>query len=117
MYSDLEKAITMGFPLPAANYGEQSLLFTSICGYDVNCRTIETPSGYAIINIARKAKIGDTVFISFFGKLDFASVQGKALITPDGEAIEGDALDDATVHGVVTYLLNSVTDTDDRPVI
>ncbi|HDC4515610.1 hypothetical protein L8Q72_15880 [Enterobacter cloacae] len=107
----------MGFPLPAANYGEQSLLFTSICGYDVNCRTIETPSGYAIINIARKAKIGDTVFISFFGKLDFASVQGKALITPDGEAIEGDALDDATVHGVVTYLLNSVTDTDDRPVI
>ncbi|MFI4827745.1 hypothetical protein [Enterobacter cloacae] len=117
MYSDLEEAITMGFPLPAANYGEQSLLFTSICGYDVNCRTIETPSGYAIINIARKAKIGDTVFISFFGKLDFASVQGKALITPDGEAIEGDTLDDVTVLGVVTYLLNSVTDTDDRPVI
>lgn len=107
----------MGFPSPAADYAEQTLSITSICGYDSNCRTIETSSGYAIINVARKAKIGDTVLISFCGKLDFASVQGTALITPDGEAIEGDALDDVTVLGVVTYLLNSVTDTDDRPVI
>ncbi|MFV7516270.1 hypothetical protein [Enterobacter kobei] len=107
----------MGFPSPAADYAEQTLSITSICGYDSNCRTIETSYGYAIINVARKAKSGDTVLISFCGKLDFASVQGKALITPDGEAIEGDALDDATVLGVVTHLLNSVTDTDDRPVI
>lgn len=67
----------MGFPSPAADYAEQTLSITSICGYDGNCRTIETSSGYAIINIARKAKIGDTVLISFCGKLDFASVQGK----------------------------------------
>lgn len=107
----------MGFPSPAADYEEQTLSITSICGYDGNCRTIETSSGYAIINVSRKAKIGDTIFISLCGKLDFASVQGTALITPDGEAIEGDALDDVTVLGVVTYLLNSVTDTDDRPVI
>lgn len=107
----------MGFPSPAADYAEQTLSITSISGYDGNCRTIETSSGYTIINVARKAKSGDTVLISFFGKLDFASVQGNALITPDGEAIEGDTLDDVTVLGVVTFLLNSVTDIDDRPVI
>ncbi len=107
----------MGFPSPAADYAEQTLSITSISGYDGNCRTIETSSGNTIINVARKAKSGDTVLISFLGKLDFASVQGKALITPDGEAIEGDALDDVTVLGVVTFLLNCVTDTDDRPVI
>lgn len=107
----------MGFPSPAADYAEQILSITSVCGYDGNCRSIETSSGYTIINVARKAKCGDTVLISFFGKLDFASVQGKALITPDGEAIEGDALDDVTVLGVVTFLLNSVTDADERPVI
>lgn len=107
----------MGFPSPAADYAEQSLSISSICGYDGNCRTIETSSGYAIINVARKAKISDTVLISFCGRMEFASVQGKALITPDGEAIEGDALDDVSVLGVVTFLLNSVTDTDDRPVI
>ncbi|MCT2766609.1 hypothetical protein [Enterobacter cloacae] len=107
----------MNFPSPAADYAEQTPSKTSICNYDGNCRTIDTSAGYAIFNIARKAKIGDTVLISFCGKLDFASVQGKALITPDGEAIEGDAFDDVVVLGVVTYLLSSVTDTDDRPVI
>ncbi|MFP2375205.1 hypothetical protein ACLEUY_03495 [Enterobacter ludwigii] len=107
----------MSFPSPAADYAEQTLSITSIYGYDGNCRTIESSSGYAIINVARKAKIGDTVLISVYGKLDFASVHGKALITLDGDAIEGDALDDMAVFGVVTYLLSSVTDTDDRPVI
>ena len=103
----------MGFPSPAADYAEQTLSITSICGYDGNCRTIETSAGYAIINVARKPEVGDTVLISFCGSLDFA----KAMITQDGEAIEGDALDDATVMGVVTHLLNRVTDTDNRPVI
>ena len=107
----------MGFPSPAADYAEQTLSITSICGYDGNCRTIETSSGYAIINVARKAKISDMVLISFCGRMEFASVQGKALITADGETIEGDALDDVSVLGVVTYLLKSVTDTDNRPVI
>ena len=102
---------------PAADYVEQSLSITSICGYDGNCRTIETSAGYAIINVARKPEVDDTVLVSFCGSLDFAKVQGKALITQDGEAIEGDALDDTTVMGVVTHLLNRVTDTDNRPVI
>ncbi|MCK7289595.1 MULTISPECIES: S24/S26 family peptidase [Enterobacter] len=107
----------MGFPSPAADYAEQTLTFTSLCGYDGNCRTIETSAGYAIINVARTPEVGDTVLISFCGSLDIAKVQGKALITQDGEAIEGDSLDDATVMGVVTHLLNPVTDTDNRPVI
>ncbi|WP_163333069.1 hypothetical protein [Enterobacter bugandensis] len=107
----------MGFPSPAADYAEQALTITSICGYDGNCRTIEISAGYAIINVSRKPEVGDTVLISFCGSLDFAKVQGKALITQDGEAIEGGALDDATVMGVVTHLLNRVTDTDNRPVI
>lgn len=107
----------MGFPSPAADYAEQTLTISSLCGYDGNSRTIETSAGYAIINVARKPEKGETVLISFFGSLDFAKVQGKALITQDGDAIEGDALDDAIVMGVVTHLLNHVTDTDNRPVI
>ncbi|MEB5888778.1 LexA family transcriptional regulator [Enterobacter roggenkampii] len=107
----------MGFPSPAADYTEQTLTITSLCGYDGNCRTIETSAGFVIINVAIKPEMGDTVLISFCGNLDFAKVQGKALITQDGEAIEGDALDDVTVIGVVTHLLNRVKDTDDRPVI
>ena len=104
----------MGFPSPAADYADQALTITSLCGYDGNCRTIEISAGYAIITVARQPEIGDNVLISFCGGLDFASFQGKALITQDGEGIEGDALDDAMVMGVVTHLLSRVTDTDNR---
>ncbi|HED6238324.1 TPA: hypothetical protein R5X36_000404 [Enterobacter sichuanensis] len=107
----------MGFPSPAANYAEQTLTIASLCGYDDNYRTIETSFGHAIINVAIKPEMGDTVLISFCGSLVFAKLHGKALITQDGEAIEGDALDDVTVMGVVTHILNRVKDTDDRPVI
>jgi hypothetical protein len=107
----------MGFPSPATDRTEQTLTITHLCGYDGNYRTIETSAGYAIVNIARKPEVGDTVLISFCGRMDFASVQGKALITQDREAIEGDALDYTMVMGVVTHLLNCVTDTDNRPVI
>ncbi|MGG7523106.1 hypothetical protein ACQ3G4_17225 [bacterium BS0013] len=107
----------MGFQSPALDLAEQILTITNLCGHDDNCRTIETSAGYVIINIARKPKIGDTILIAFCGSLDLAKVQGRALITQDGEAIEGDSLDDATIMGVVTYFLNRVTDTDDRPVI
>lgn len=109
----------MGFPSPATDYVEDTLTITSLCGYDANCRAIETSSGYAIINVSLKADQGDTVLLSFCGKTDFAVVRGRALITSDGEAIEGDSLDDARVIGVVTFLINRTTrgDSDTIPVM
>jgi hypothetical protein len=104
----------MGFPSLAADYIEHSLSITSICDYDGNCRTID---GYAIVNVAKQPSIGVSVLISYCGKRDFVTVQGKALITPEGEAIEGDSLDDAKVIGIVTFLLNRVSETDNLPVI
>ncbi|HIB8524892.1 TPA: hypothetical protein ACWX5G_003427 [Enterobacter cloacae] len=107
----------MGFPSPAANYTEQALSITSICGYDGNCHTSETSTGYAIANVAKKPSMVNSVLISFCGKMDFVTVQGKALITQEGEAIEGDSQDDAKVIGVATFLLNRVSETDNLPVI
>ncbi|MEH3399152.1 hypothetical protein POW04_09990 [Enterobacter cloacae] len=106
----------MGFPSPAADYAEASLTITSLCGFDGNCRAIETSAGYAIINVSNKPDPGDTVLISYCGRTEFAIVQGKALITPEGEALEGEALDDTTVHGVVTHFLNRVGRQDDEPI-
>jgi DNA polymerase V len=37
---------------------------------------------------------------------------GSALITEDGEAIEGDALDDVVVHGVLTHTINRIKEDD-----
>ncbi|EMV1617367.1 hypothetical protein AABV73_003879 [Enterobacter hormaechei] len=106
----------MGFPSPAADYAETSLTINSLCGFDGNCRALETSAGYAIINVAIKPNPGDTVLVSYCGRMEFTVVQGRALITPEGESIEGDALDDTTVHGVVTHFLNRVGSQDDEPI-
>lgn len=39
---------------------------------------------------------------------ELATLRGRSLITEDGEAIEGDALDDVTVIGVVTFTICDV---------
>ena len=50
------------------------------------------------------------------GRNQFVKLMGQALITQDGEAIEGEALNDVTVHGVLTHTLNQVKD-DKSPVM
>ncbi|HAT7731470.1 TPA: hypothetical protein JAX37_003342 [Enterobacter cloacae] len=106
---------------PVANYTEHQLLslssISSVCGYDDNCRTIETSDGYVLINVNTKPRTGDTVLLTFYGRMDLAKVQGNALITQDGEDIEGDSLDDVNIVGVVTFFLNRITETDNNPVI
>jgi len=42
------------------------------------------------------------------GISQFVKLMGQALITQDDEAIEGDALNDVTVNGVLTHTLNQV---------
>ena len=89
----------MGFPSPAMDYQEQRMTIDVICGVDNNCRVIETSCGWAVINVSLKPEGGDTL-----------------LITEEGEAIEGEALNDVTVHGVLTHTLNQVKD-DKSPVM
>lgn len=96
----------MAFPSPAKDYAEATLTITSLCGYDGNCRTLETSAGYAIVDISRRPKQGDHLLISFCGSTQFAFVRGQALITDDGEAIEGEFLNDVEVKGVITFLIN-----------
>ncbi|OUY44821.1 hypothetical protein, partial [Klebsiella pneumoniae] len=83
------------------------------------CRALETAAGYAIVDVCRRPTQGDHVLIAYAGKTEFAVVRGQALITDDGEALEGEALDDVEVRGVVTYLINRagwVSD-DDIPIM
>lgn len=98
----------MGFVSPATDYVEERLTIDSLCGIDGNCRVIETSCGWAVINLAIRANNGDTLLVSMDGRNQFVKRHGAALITEEGEAIEGDALDDVTVHGVLTHTLNCV---------
>ncbi|WP_371315372.1 hypothetical protein [Raoultella planticola] len=59
--------------------------------------------------------ICDTVLIRYDGRMEFAKLLGAALITADGEAIEGEALDDVEVLGVATHSINDMRQ-DENPV-
>ncbi|MFK3912053.1 hypothetical protein ACI2JI_08190 [Enterobacter cancerogenus] len=106
----------MGFPSPAMDYQEQRLTIDLLCGVDGNCRVIETSCGWAVINISLRPEQGDTLLIFMDGKNHFAKLYGEALITEDGEAVEGEALSDVTVHGVLTHTLNHAR-TNNHPTI
>lgn len=103
----------MGFPSPAIDYIEQRLTVTSLCHFDANCRAIETNAGYVIVDLSLRPKQGDHVLTSFCGSTQFAIVRGRALITSDGEAVEGEALNDVEIRGVVTCLINRANSFED----
>ncbi|MBO2914436.1 MULTISPECIES: hypothetical protein [Enterobacter cloacae complex] len=98
----------MGFPSPATDYLEQRLTIDLLCGINGNCRIIETSCGWAVINVALRPQQGDTLLVSMDGRNQFVKLHGEALITEEGEAIEGEALDDVTVYGVLTHSINRV---------
>lgn len=98
----------MGFPSPATDYTESTLTVNSICRIDANCRVIETESGYAVIDRSLRPQDGEVVLAQTAARIQFAKWYGGSLITEDGEAIEGDSLDDVEVYGVVTFTITGL---------
>jgi len=106
----------MGFPSPAADYVAPRLSPEIICGIGIDSRILATSSGFAVIEPVTRLVQGQVLLILSGGQTQFARFLGKALITEDGEAIEGDAAEEVEVMGRVTYFINS-TDIDDVPTI
>jgi hypothetical protein len=75
---------------------------------------VETQEGYDVIENSTSFKRGDTLLIWFCGRQQHAHWAGDALITDDGEAIEGEALDDVRLVGVVTHTIRPVV-SDENP--
>lgn len=98
----------MGFPSPATDYVEQRLTVNSICNVGPNTLLFERSGCYVVLDISLKPKQGSQLLIQHGGGTELATLRGKSLITEDGEAIEGDALDDVTVIGVLTFTIFDV---------
>ena len=75
---------------------------------------VETQDGYDVVENSTLFKRGDTLLIWFCGRQQHAFWAGDALITDDGEAIEGEALDDVRLVGIVTHTIHPVS-TDENP--
>ena len=78
-----------------------------ICGVNANTGLMPTATGYAVVDAnPGKLEEGCTVVLSLYGHQQFAKFRGQAFITEDGEAIEGESLEDVIVVGRVTFFVN-----------
>ncbi|HCE8860838.1 TPA: hypothetical protein NHU79_006179 [Klebsiella michiganensis] len=62
-----------------------------------------------------KVKQGSILLIRSAGELQFAKLMGRAFITVEGESIEGEAMEDVEVGGVVTHTIIDLMQ-DENPV-
>ncbi|MEB2437316.1 hypothetical protein [Citrobacter braakii] len=83
----------------------------------MNSRILETSEGYAVIDVSLTARQGDTLAVLADGEMQFVKLAGRAMITEDGEAIAGSALEEVEVIGRVTYFINRALCDDSYPVI
>lgn len=102
----------MGFPSPATDYAELTLSPEILCGVTANSRVIETDRGYAVIEPATSKPKEGVLLILCDGRTQFARLMGRSLITDDGEAIEGFALEEVEVLGIATFFINRTSDDD-----
>ncbi|EKS6335799.1 hypothetical protein OR191_002482 [Enterobacter hormaechei] len=105
----------MGFPSPALDYVQRQLSPVVLCNMGADSRVLVTDVGFAVIEPVTRKTSGDVLLILCEGHTQFAKLMGQALITDDGEAIEGEALSDVEVLGRVTFFINRAMD-DDLPV-
>lgn len=103
----------MGFPSRAAD--KHTAIVADIESFiPPSASIVETQEGYDVIDSSSACKRGDTLLIWYCGRQQHAFWAGEALITDDGEAIEGEALDDVRLVGVVTHTIRPVC-SDENP--
>lgn len=107
----------MGFPSPAQDYVQRPLCLNQLFNVNGNTLLIETSSGWAVIDKSKRPAQGIVLLVSVDGHNQFARWMGDALITEEGEAIEGEELDGVTVIGPVIALINAVDRDDNCPII
>jgi hypothetical protein len=93
---------------------QQSIYAT--CGISQHADVVETPTGFAIVDRYGQPDTSHVLLVAYQGHSELARLAGGMLITEDGEAIEGEALDDVEVIGVVTHIINRAG-FDDLPVM
>ena len=106
----------MGFASPASDYVERQITPEVLCNMGADSRVLETDLGFVIIEPVVNKTPGNVLLILCDGHTQFAKLMDRALITDDGEAIEGTALEEVEVLGRVMFFINRALD-DDCPAI
>ncbi|NIF20564.1 phage repressor protein [Candidatus Pantoea multigeneris] len=92
----------MGFPSPASDYIESRIDLNKICmpHPDATFR-IDTSTGFVLADCVARIEVGDRVAFQHLGYPMIGKYYPKSLVTEDGEAIEGEALEEVVVLGKI----------------
>lgn len=93
----------MGLATAAKDYTDSVFSQSFIAPNHANAFRIETPDGFVIVDAAARVSPSDVIAYQTFGYPMLGKWYPTSLITEDGEAIEGDALDDVIVLGKVMH--------------
>ena len=93
----------MGLAAVAKGYTDSCFSQSFIAPNHLNAFRIETPDGFVIVDAAARVSPGDVIAYQTFGYPMLGKWYPASLITEDGEAVEGEALDDVIVLGKVMH--------------
>lgn len=96
----------MGFPSPATDYIEDSICLNRLFIPHPSATSLVEFGGLQyIIDRSLSPGSGSVICYEIFGEVAIGKMMGRAIITQDGDAIEGDALSDVIVIGTVVLTI------------
>lgn len=106
----------MGFPSPATDYIEDALSLNTICGICPTSQLYEHDGDLYVIDRAVTPAKGEEFLYELWGECGLGKMMGGALITCDGDAIEGSILEEVITLGAVMFTIRPLHE-ESRPVI
>lgn len=101
----------MGFQSPAQDYVESRIDLNNLFILHPSATfLVERGNLSYVVDSSLKPQPGDEVCYELFGEQGIGKMMGRAIITPDGDAIEGSVLDGLMIRGVVVLQVMKVWD-------
>jgi len=96
----------MGFPSPAVDYIEDGICLNRLFIPHPSATSLVEFGGLQyVIDSAAVPGPGSEICYEIFGEVAIGKFMGRAIITPDGDAIEGEALSEVIVLGAVVLTI------------
>ena len=101
----------MGFPSPARDYIESPINLNDLfIPHPSATIRVDTPEGFILVDRAEVIKPGDRIAFQHLGYSEIGKVYRHTIITPEGEAIEGEALKEVIVIGKITLEVKALNE-------
>ncbi|STU62619.1 Uncharacterised protein [Klebsiella pneumoniae] len=117
-YTTRTEGYNVGFPSPASDYVEGRLTVDKLCSIGPNTRVVQTETGYAVVDFSVNQSSRTRIDPVLRAVQILRKLWGRRLLLVMVRALEGEALDDVVVLGIVTFVINRTSRNDDEcPVI